>query len=181
MQVNCLHHRGKGETPCDRQDSFGQANAKWKQQIHERGLLDRVQRHAVGGDEILQPAIHRNLAKPEEDGTGHGNNVGIGLQRDAGGQNQGQTSKLPQDGNGLSAGFPSDSLSPRCCGARQPVDDDGQQHDDDAGGKGLSEACGPLVGRNEDLAPDIVKTANNSGDDDHRKAGQNQLVDTDKN
>ncbi len=72
------------------------------------------------------------------------------------------------------------TASRRVAAARQPVDDDGQQHNDDTGGQGLSEACGPLVGRHEDLASDIVKTADDSGDDDHGQAGQYQLVNADK-
>ena len=180
QQVGRLHHRGEGEAPGDRQDSLGQADAKRQQKIHERGFLDRVQRHAMGGDEVLQPAIHRNLAKPEKDGAGNGDDVGIALQRDAGGKNQAQPGQLPQDGDRPPAGVSSDGFAPRRRGASQPVDDDGQQHDDDAGGKRLSEACGPLVGGDEDLAPDIVEPADHGGDDDHRQAGQNQLVDADK-
>ena len=67
----------------------------------------------------------------------------------------------------------------RSCGggACRPVDHHGQQDNDNAGGKSLAKPGGPLVCRHQNLASDVIESANDGGNDYHRQAGQNQLVD----
>ena len=131
----------------------------------------------MGGDEILQPAIHSHLSKAKEYRADNRQHIGLRLQQKADNQYRANPATLPCQWNACcGAGIAA------CCGrAGQPVNDNSQQHDHDASGKRLSKPCRPLVGGNQHLAANIVKTANHRGNDHHRQAGQHQLVDAHQN